>query len=367
MVRKCADSVVLVFDADGAGQKAAIKTGGEFLAAEVPVQVATLPAGEDPDSLLRDQGPEAFSAALENAESITHFQVRTLLAKEARPDSIDAVAHVSRAALETIAKCPSAILRSSLLAEAAKMLNLPVSAMEEDFEKVKSAGPRQTGGAGEPRPPASAVVQPPRSAPRPQPPTVSAPRSVPDERPEDFFIDVEPPPGMEFEAPLNEAFAAAPSVELPSANESAFCEQLFCHVGDAALGALVAQYVPDEILANVCTRKFVAAWRAASAGAGDDAFGRLRGELEPGQCAWLDGILLGNERSNMSEMPPEAILQGLLRKLWIAAVRRRQGELPAASTPENDLRRLTLSGHARLLQRAPWPKASALMVAATLA
>ena len=110
-----------------------------------------------------------------------------------------------------------------------------------------------------------------------------------------------------------------------------------------------------------------AAIDAASAGAGDDAFGQLRGELEPGQCAWLDGILLGNERSNMSEMPPEAILQGLLRKLWIAAVRRRQGELPAASTPENDLRRLTLSGHARLLQRAPWPRASALMVPATLA
>ena len=82
MVKKCADSVVLVFDADGAGQKAAIKTGGEFLAAEVPVRVATLPAGEDPDSLLRDQGPEAFRTALGNSESITQFQVRTLLAKE---------------------------------------------------------------------------------------------------------------------------------------------------------------------------------------------------------------------------------------------------------------------------------------------
>ena len=247
------------------------------------------------------------------------------------------------------------------------MLNLPVSALEEDFEKVKSAGPHRMGGGVEPRSVTPVREEPARPIPRPPQPSASVSRTLSDERPEDFFIDVEPPPGMEMDVPLDAAFTAVPAVELPSANETAFCEQLFCHVGDAVLGALVAQYVPDVILANVCTRKFVAAWRAASAGAGDDAFGQLRGELEPGQCAWLDGILLGNERSNMSEMPPEAILQGLLRKLWIAAVRRRQGGLPAASTPENDLRRLTLSGHARLLQRAPWPKASALMVADTLA
>ena len=123
----------------------------------------------------------------------------------------------------------------------------------------------------------------------------------------------------------------------------------------------------DEILANVCTRKFVAAWRASKSGEGDDAFARLRGELEPGQCVWLDDILLGNERTNMSELPPERILQDLLRQLWMSAVRRRQGELPAVSNPENDLRRLTLSSHIRLLQRAPWSRASALMVPATLA
>ena len=69
----------------------------------------------------------------------------------------------------------------------------------------------------------------------------------------------------------------------------------------------------------------------------------------------------------MSELPPERILQDLLRQLWMSAVRRRQGELPAVSNPENDLRRLTLSSHIRLLQRAPWSRASALMVPSTLA
>lgn len=333
MVKKCADSVVLVFDADGAGQKAAIKTGGEFLAAEVPVRVATLPAGEDPDSLLRDQGPEAFRTALGNSESITQFQVRTLLAKERNPGSIDAIARVSREALETIAKCPSAILRASLLAEAAKMLNLPISALEEDFTKLKSSGARKSTGV-----PRTLAAAPAMAAPKP-----AAPASASHPKP------------------------IAPAVELPSPQETTLCEFLLQRGEEPAVALLVERFVLDEILANVCTRKFVAAWRASKSGEGDDAFARLRGELEPGQCVWLDDILLGNERTNMSELPPERILQDLLRQLWMSAVRRRQGELPAVSNPENDLRRLTLSSHIRLLQRAPWSRASALMVPATLA
>lgn len=367
MVKKCADSVVLVFDADGAGQKAAIKTGGEFLAAEVPVRVATLPAGEDPDSLLRDQGPEAFQAALENSESITQFQVRTLLAKEAHPDTIDAIAHVSRAALETIAKCPSAVLRASLLAEAAKMLNLPVSALEEDFDKLRATGSRRHVAPGPVAPQLTSAPVAPRSQVQTAPVSPSAPPKAPirapssgyEERPEDFFIDSEPPEG--FDEPL------APTVIAPPKCELALCEHLFSNEGNTTLAALVAEYAPNDILSHDFTRRFVEAWRADTTCGDGVAFAKLRGELAPEACRWLDDILLGNNREGLSELPPERILQDLLRQLWIAAVRRRQGELPAASTPENDVRRLVLSSNARLLQRAPWAKATTLMVSATLA
>ncbi len=372
MVKKCADSVVLVFDADGAGRKAAIKTGGEFLAAEIPVRVATLPPGEDPDSLLRDQGPDAFRAVLERAESITHFQVRTLLAAEAHPDSIDAVSRVGRAALETLAKCPSALLRASLLGEAAKLLGVPVAALEEDLAKVSTTMRR--------RPAAPAVAVPP---PRPQPkPAGSVPvpkESVPtqkgtvppaavpqaagpvfDERPEDFYIDSEPP---------DDLVDLPPVVEPPPPRERALCELLFAHERDAALAALVAQYAPDAILSHAFTRAFVAAWRQEAAGpdTGDDAFAQLRSTLDLAACAWLDGILLGNGRTELSELPAERILQDLLRQLWVAAIRRRQGQLPAASSPENDRLRLTLSSNARRVLRVPWPQAAALMTPATLA
>ena len=371
ILKKVADSVTLVFDADGAGQKAAVRTGGEFLAAEVPVRVATLPEGEDPDSMLRTKGPEAFRARLEDSESIVRFQVRTMLAKEERPDSIDAIARVSRAALETIALCPSAVLRASFMAEAAKMLNLPVSALEEDFGKVQDAVRREQGRArgrlSEPAPrpaapvPTAAPARPAAPAPAPRPAPV---RGGFDERPEDFFIDSEPPPEFADEVPP-ELDAAAPVHNPPPLCEKALCDLLIEHERDAGLAKSVADYLPDVVLSHDLTRQFVAAWRKGFEGAGD-AFAELRGRLAPADCAWLDGILLGNGGSGLSELSPDRILEGLLRQLWMAAVRRRQGALPAVSSPENDRLRLAYSSTIRMLQRAPWPKASALMVPATL-
>ena len=73
------------------------------------------------------------------------------------------------------------------------------------------------------------------------------------------------------------------------------------------------------------------------------------------------------EKSASSELSPEKILKDFLRRLWMEAVRRRQGELPAESTPENDAARLHYSTVIRQLQRGTWDRACALMCADTLA
>ena len=335
ILKKCADSVVLVFDGDGAGQKAAIRTGGEFLAAGVPVRVATLPEGEDPDSFLRTQGPEAFQARLDAAESVTSFQVRTLLAKETKPYSVRTVSDVSRAALETIAKCSSAVMRATLIGEAATLLGVPPAALQEDFLKVSADVKR--------RPP-------------PPEPVLS------DEPFEESSADSAPA------VPLAGEDASSPKVNPPPTTETALCEFLMEHERDAArevLAALVAEYLPDVVLEHPFTRAFVGAWRTGSA-EGPDAITSLRDVLPPEMCVWLDNILLTEEKSVSSELSPEKILQDFLRRLWMEAVRRRQGELPAASTPENDAARLRYSTLIRQLQRGAWTRVRVLMCPATL-
>ena len=333
LLKRCADSAVLVFDGDGAGQKAAVRTGGEFLAAEIPVRVATLPQGEDPDSLLRTKGPEAFQACLDAAESITSFQIRVLRAQEANPSSIDAVSRVSRAVLETLAKCPSAVMRETLLAEAAQLLHVPVSALQEDFEKVGKgaarAAVRHVAAVG------AAAIN-------------AGGSQLAATMPEEECQDV--PPDHD---------AAAPENNPPPPRELALCEFLFDHEHDVSLVDLVEKYAVDGVLTHPFTRLFVFAWRKGCADGGD--IEGLLDELPPAARGWLNAILMTNDRSGLSELSPERILQDFLRQLWMEAVRRRQGTLPSESTPENDLKRLNCSTCIRRLQRDPWKKASALM------
>ena len=341
LLKKCADSVILVFDGDAAGHKADIRTGGEFLAAEVPVRVASLPEGDDPDSLLRDKGREAFQKCLDAAESITAFQVRTLRAAEKNPDSIDAVARVSKAALATIALCPSAVLRASLLEEAAKLLKLPVSALEEDLKKAEEDAARRTryekGPATSHEPPATSH----------QPPATSY-----------------EPPATSHEPPANLS-AAAPENNPPPPRELALCEFLFEHEHDEILDKLLDGLLPPEVLAHDFTRRFVAAWREEITGSGD-AIAALRNALGPVERGWLDRILVAKDRAAMSEKTPDEILRDFLRYLWSDRIRRLQGDLPADSSPENDRRRLALSELARKFVRAPWDVAAALMKPETL-
>ena len=156
MLKRVANQAVLVYDDDAAGHKATIRSAGMLLAAEIPVRVVSLPDGDDPDSFLRTKGAEAFRALLEKGESIISFQCRVERAKERDPASIDAVARVSKAVLSTIAACPSAVLRASMVGEASKLLGLPSAALTEELEAV-----RKKASLAAPRHPASTAQESP--------------------------------------------------------------------------------------------------------------------------------------------------------------------------------------------------------------
>jgi len=63
----------LCFDGDAAGGRAAARAADvalPFLAPDRTIRIATLPAGEDPDTLIRSRGPAAFKATLEAARPL---------------------------------------------------------------------------------------------------------------------------------------------------------------------------------------------------------------------------------------------------------------------------------------------------------
>jgi DNA primase len=78
LLARLAQRVVVVFDGDEAGQRAARKALPLFLDAEADGRVARMPAGVDPDEFVRAQGAEVFRKLVENARPVVEQMIDDL-------------------------------------------------------------------------------------------------------------------------------------------------------------------------------------------------------------------------------------------------------------------------------------------------
>ncbi len=88
ILRKYAKKAILCYDGDNAGIKASEKTFRKLAAAGLEVYHAALPAGEDPDSLIRTQGADALREAI--AAARPYLEVRVELEKQLVKDDVNA-------------------------------------------------------------------------------------------------------------------------------------------------------------------------------------------------------------------------------------------------------------------------------------
>ena len=79
LLRRYAERVQLLFDADGAGKKATFRAMELLLSEQVPAFVVELAAGDDPDSFLAKEGREAFDERLAKARPVLDYFIRDLL------------------------------------------------------------------------------------------------------------------------------------------------------------------------------------------------------------------------------------------------------------------------------------------------
>lgn len=110
ILARLAPMVLLAFDADSAGLKAAFRAAEIFQAQEVEVRVLDLPEGDDPDSLLRAGKRQVFLRAMENALPLVEYRLRRLVAKGPTETERDRVS-LFRKALPIMASVPSVIER----------------------------------------------------------------------------------------------------------------------------------------------------------------------------------------------------------------------------------------------------------------
>jgi DNA primase len=79
IIRRFAKNIVLLFDPDAAGVRAALRSLDLFVNSGMSVTVVSLPEGEDPDTFVRRHGPEEFLQLQEKAPALLDFAVEQSL------------------------------------------------------------------------------------------------------------------------------------------------------------------------------------------------------------------------------------------------------------------------------------------------
>ena len=154
LLKRYADHVVVVLDADAAGQKAALRSAELLLAEGLAVSLAALPAGEDPDSLILKKGPEAFAAVLKAAQTPMGFLLG-LLRNSENLRSQEGLLRATRAVLELATHAQGAVQTEQMLREAAAGLEIGYDALRRDMkaavrQKFRPAPPAEAPAADVP-------------------------------------------------------------------------------------------------------------------------------------------------------------------------------------------------------------------------
>ena len=141
MLRRSTQNVTLAFDADTAGQKATVRTVALLHAQGLAVSVATLPDGDDPDSIFRRGGATALSAIMNATRPALHY----LLEAFARNHDLSVPeerATVVQELLKTIQPIPDPVARAGHCQWLAQQLNLPENIVYEELKIVENAQAR---------------------------------------------------------------------------------------------------------------------------------------------------------------------------------------------------------------------------------
>jgi len=129
--RSC-KKVMLVFDSDAAGQKAAERSLDVFLGTEMVAKVAMLPEGDDPDSLVVRDGPEGLAERLRSSEGLMDFVIKR---KAAGAESIEDKVASAKALTGILARIKNSVERSHYVKKAASELGVEEAALVEELNK----------------------------------------------------------------------------------------------------------------------------------------------------------------------------------------------------------------------------------------
>jgi len=127
-----------MYDADKAGEAATLRALDSLLENELNLKIVRLPAGHDPDTLVRKEGPQEFTKLLNKSQDFFDFKLGLLCQRHA-PATTNGKAAIAKEMFASIALLKNDIVRYDYLRRLAIALLLKEEALIAEFRKLKPA------------------------------------------------------------------------------------------------------------------------------------------------------------------------------------------------------------------------------------
>jgi len=151
-LKRHADDVVLVYDSDVAGQRAADRGVELFLAEDVRILVSVVPQGKDPCDFCRDQGGQAFRDLLAGAVDAFKFKWEIVRAELDAAGSPAAQQRALEAMLASVVKAPALaredlrLQRDLILGHMSKVLGIGEETLRAEMARLRRPSGRSAAG-----------------------------------------------------------------------------------------------------------------------------------------------------------------------------------------------------------------------------
>jgi DNA primase len=142
ILKRFADEVILCFDSDAAGAKAADRSLDALMENDFVVRVVELPQGEDPDSLVRRDGKERFDERVANARDFFDYWIDREIAS-VDLTSMGAKIQAARNLAMTVSRVHDPVLRGEIVNKASARLGVAPA----DFESLLAKRARAPSGS----------------------------------------------------------------------------------------------------------------------------------------------------------------------------------------------------------------------------
>ena len=146
ILKRFVDEVALCFDADQAGQKAAQHSLDSLLQHDLVVRVVDMPAGQDPDSLIRRNGKEEFEKRVVSARDFFDSWIEREV-EAVDLNSLAAKMQLARKLADTAAQVRDPLMRGEVLNKMSARLGVPSA----EFQKLVPEQRRGRDGASSAR------------------------------------------------------------------------------------------------------------------------------------------------------------------------------------------------------------------------